>query len=257
MADAAAEVEDLEALAAESGPEGGEVPEMQEPTAEPVPAAERIGAFERLREQRLVRRLRRGDERAFADLVRAHQDRVFELVYRMLGDREEALDLSQEIFVSLHAALARFRGESRLSTWIYRVAKNHCLNRLAFLRRRERGRNTEISEVPEGVLESHVPSARPDDLVSASEQRHLVERALDELDETQRLLVVLRDVEGLSYGEIVAITELPEGTVKSRLHRARAALAEVVARLEATPKAGAAGPERGGKTGGAVRRSED
>jgi len=189
-------------------------------------------AVELYRERLLLRRLRHGDERAFVELVKAHQDRVFDLVFRMLGDREEALDLSQEIFVSVHAAVGRFRGEARLSTWIFRVAKNHCLNRLKYLSRRERGRSTEISNVPEAVLERNAPSERPDEAVSIRETRTMVQRAIAELDEEHRLLVVLRDVEGLSYHEIAAITDQPEGTVKSRLHRARAALSEIVAKLE-------------------------
>lgn len=201
-----------------------------EAAEEPAPADPE--ALELYRQRALLRRLRRGDERAFGELVRLHQDRVYDLVYRMLGDREEALDLSQEIFVSIHGAVARFRGESRLSTWIFRVAKNHCLNRLKYLGRRERGRSTEISDVPESLLEASVPSRRPDDAVAEGETRALVQAAIRELAEDHRLLVVLRDVEGLSYSEIAAITDQPEGTVKSRLHRARAALAEIVARLE-------------------------
>ncbi|HEY3447730.1 MAG TPA: sigma-70 family RNA polymerase sigma factor [Myxococcales bacterium] len=187
---------------------------------------------EQFRERMLLRRLRHGEERAFAELVKANQDRVFDLVFRMIGDREEALDLSQEVFVAVHAAVGRFRGESRLSTWIFRVAKNHCLNRLKYLGRRERGRSTEISDVPEAVLERNAPSLRPDDAASVNETRTMVQQAIAELDEEHRLLVVLRDVEGLSYHEIAAITDQPEGTVKSRLHRARAALAEIIAKLE-------------------------
>lgn len=218
-----------------SNPPAPEPREVKEPGA-PRPAS----VLERIRERALVQRLRRGDERAFAELVRANQDRVYDLVLRMLGDREEALDVSQEIFVSVHAALRRFRGESRLSTWVFRIARNHCLNRLEYLARREKGRQTELSQVSEAELSAQRPSARPDDLVALDEQRCLVERALRQLDEPQRLLVVLRDVEGLSYDEIAGIAELPEGTVKSRLHRARAALAEAVARLEASPKGGGA-----------------
>jgi RNA polymerase sigma-70 factor (ECF subfamily) len=184
------------------------------------------------RERRRLRLLRQGDERAFAQLVREHQDRVFDLIYRMLGDREEALDLSQEVFVAVHDALPSFRGDSQLSTWIFRVAKNHCLNRLKYLSRRERHRATEISLVPEGVLEERAPSRRPDQDIAERERRDLVQRAIAELEEEQRLLVVLRDLEGLSYHEIAAVTEQPEGTVKSRLHRARLSLAEIVARIQ-------------------------
>jgi RNA polymerase sigma-70 factor (ECF subfamily) len=225
MAEGFEETARLEGAKASAGPEAAAA-------GESVPASGLGDTLAMLRERMLLRRLRRGDDRAFAQLVREHQDRVFDLLFRMLGDREEALDLSQEVFVSVHAALGRFRGESRLSTWIYRVAKNHCLNRLKYLQRRQRGRSTEISDVPEGVLEASLPSRRPDEAIVEREEKALVQRALGELDEEHRLLLVLRDIEGLPYHEIAQVTELPEGTVKSRLHRARAALAVVVARLE-------------------------
>lgn len=192
-----------------------------------VPAAG-AESVEILREKLLLRRLKRGDEQAFAELVRQHQDRIFDLVFRMLGDREEALDLSQEIFVSVHASVARFRGDSRLSTWIFRIARNHCLNRLTYLRRREHGRSTELADVPEGELAALDSSQAADEQLSARETQQLVRRAIAELPDEQRLLVVLRDVEGLPYSEIAAITEQPEGTVKSRLHRARSALADLI-----------------------------
>ena len=197
-----------------------------------APPASAPESAELWRERQLLRRLRRGDERAFVELVREHQDRVYDLLVRMLGDREEALDLSQEVFASVHASVARFRGESRLSTWIFRVAKNHCLNRLKYLQRRHRHRSTEISSVPEGVLEACAPSRRPDENLAERELRALVHRGIALLDEEHRLLLVLRDIEGLSYHEIADITEQPEGTVKSRLHRARASLARLVAQLE-------------------------
>lgn len=197
-----------------------------------APPASAPDSVELWRERQLLRRLRRGDERAFVELVREHQDRVYDLLVRMLGDREEALDLSQEVFASIHASVARFRGESRLSTWIFRVAKNHCLNRLKYLQRRHRNRSTEISSVPESELEACAPSRRPDEHIAESELRALVRRGIALLDEEHRLLLVLRDIEGLSYHEIAEITEQPEGTVKSRLHRARASLARIVAQLE-------------------------
>ncbi len=211
------------------------IPAVQGLEAASAQAPERAPFFNPLqlyREKRQVRLLRRGDERAFARLMRDHQDRVFELLFRMLGDREEALDVSQEVFVAVHDALPGFRGESHLSTWIYRVAKNHCLNRLKYLARRERHRATELSLVPEGVLEERAPSRRPDEDIVERERRDLVQRAIAELEEEQRLLVVLRDLEGLSYHDVAAVTELPEGTVKSRLHRARILLADIVARLQ-------------------------
>jgi RNA polymerase sigma-70 factor (ECF subfamily) len=185
------------------------------------------------RERMLVTRLRRGDPRAFAELVRAYQDRVFNLTYRMLGNKQEAEDLAQEIFVSLHGALEGFRGDSRLSTWIFRVTRNHCLNRLKYLSRRDRGRASEISQVPES---SFTPpdekSVDPHEAIEAKERSAQIRRAIDALDDDHRLLVVLRDIEGLSYDEIAQVTEQPEGTVKSRLHRARVALAVALGKIE-------------------------
>ncbi len=199
-----------------------------------IPLAEPVGARgEDVSERVLMFRLRRREPSAFEWLVKTHQDRVFDFCLRMLGDREEASDLTQEIFVSIHQNLDKFRQDSKLSTWIFRISKNHCLNRLKYLKRRGRGKSEEWGSVPEGAL-SDAASApvKPDEAYDAACERELVQRAIAKLDEEQRLLVALRDIEGLSYGEIVDITELPEGTVKSRLHRAREKLADIIARLE-------------------------
>lgn len=172
-----------------------------------------------------IRRLRRGDERAFEELVRDHQDRVFGLILRMLGDRGEAEDLTQEVFVAVHQALPRFRGESRLSTWIWRIAKNHALNRIKVLVRRER--------LPDaGPLEE---APRPDRVYDERERRSAVQRAIARLEPDSRLVVALRDLEGLSYEEIAEIVEEPLGTVKSRLHRARLRLAEMLSKEGVVP----------------------
>ncbi len=184
-----------------------------------------------LREKLLLARLRRREERAFAELVRTHQDRVYDLCCRMLNDREEALDVAQEVFVSLHASVASFRGESRLSTWIFRIAKNHCLNRLKYLTRRQRSRTDDLDDVPEGELSRHQPNPSPQEALLGKEQASRVQSAIAQLPDDQRLLIVLRDLEGLTYDEMVQITDEPEGTVKSRLHRARSALAGLLSKL--------------------------
>jgi RNA polymerase sigma-70 factor (ECF subfamily) len=184
------------------------------------------------REAQLLSRVRRGDEQAFTRLVHEHQDRVFDLGFRMLGDRQEAEDLAQEVFATLHRALPGFRGESRLSTWVFRVARNHCLNRLKYLGRRGGAGTLHLDDVPEPVdLDDEDREKRPDHELEQRELQGLVQRAIATLGEEQRVLVVLRDIEGLSYEEIVEITQQPEGTVKSRLHRARAALAREITRL--------------------------
>lgn len=197
------------------------------------PLAARTASAADLPEHLLLARLRRRDPSAFELLVRLHQDRMYDFCVRMLGDREEAFDLTQEIFISVHKHMDKFRADAKLTTWLYRIARNHCLNRLKYLKRRGRGRSDEYGESNElSITEAMGGAGRPDDAISSKTERELVHRAIKELDEDQRALVVLRDVEGLSYEEIMDITELPEGTVKSRLHRAREKLAGILTRLE-------------------------
>lgn len=200
--------------------------EKPAPVADPAPApapSERV----------LVSKLRRRDAAAFESLVLTHQDRVFDFCVRMLADREEANDVVQEIFVSIHQNLDKFRMDSKLSTWIFRISKNHCLNRLKYLKRRGRGRSDEYDDVSESTLSDAAGAPqKPDEALAAAREREMVQKAIAMLDEDQRVLVVLRDIEDLSYDEIVEITELPEGTVKSRLHRAREKLVDIIAGLD-------------------------
>ncbi len=198
-------------------------------------AAESPGTSERL----LVARLKRREPAAFELLVKTRQDRVYDFCVRMLGDREEAFDVTQDVFVSIHGHLENFRSDATLSTWIFRIAKNHCLNRLKYLKRRGRGKSDELGDVSEqAISEALGPPGQPDELMEVARQKALIHRAVSQLDDDQRVLVVLRDIEGLSYEEIVEITDLAEGTVKSRLHRAREKLAGILANLEAGGKDG-------------------
>jgi RNA polymerase sigma-70 factor, ECF subfamily len=181
------------------------------------------------RETRLIRRLRDRDERAFREMVDEYGDRVFNLTYRMLGNREEAEDLAQEVFITVFKSIDTFRGDSKLSTWLYRITANHCKNRIKYLARRHDRGKAELDERAEGgtdgpSLGAPRPSPRPDLQLEGAEMEQVLQEAIADLEEEQRILVILRDVEDLSYEEICAITELPEGTVKSRLHRARLAL---------------------------------
>lgn len=185
-------------------------------------------------EEKLLQRLKARDERAFNELVRLYQGKVFQLVFRMLGDRAEAEDVAQEVFVTVFKSIDGFRGDSKLSTWLYRVATNHTKNRLKYLGRRARGQKQELTELAErDAVESASMATsaridRPDEAYLGRETENIVQAALAKLEEDHRTLVVLRDVENLSYEEIQRITGLPEGTVKSRLHRARLALKECV-----------------------------
>lgn len=187
-------------------------------------------------EQRFIERLIGRDERAFNELVQIYEQRVFRLVFRMLGRRDEAEDMAQEVFVQVFKAIGTFRGDSKLSTWIYRIAVNLCKNRLKYLSRRHNDEQDEFDASAErgaytqakGVTTADV--ARPDHLVEGYQLERIVHGCLAELDPDFREVLILRDVEDLSYEEVGEITGLPEGTVKSRLHRARAMLKASVER---------------------------
>ncbi len=187
-------------------------------------------------ERAMIERLKRRDEAAFNQFVLLYQERVFRLVLRMIGNRAEAEDLAQEVFISIFKAIEGFRGDSQLSTWVYRVAANHCRNRIKYLVRRRRKLTHDFDESAgeEAAVGSHAPerAVTPDRQLEAHQTQVLLQQGLLTLDEDQRELVVLREVEHLSYEEIMAITGLPEGTVKSRLHRARGALRDYVERHE-------------------------
>lgn len=189
-------------------------------------------------EEQLVARLKRQDEAAFNELVELYQGRIFRLVFRMLGDRAEAEDLAQEVFVTVFKSIHGFRGDSKLSTWLYRVATNHCKNRIKYLGRRARGKKSEFDEIADARQVASAtmnPSAqipRPDEMAQGKQLEHFIRVALHELAEDHRELVVLRDLENLTYEAIQQKTGLPAGTVKSRLHRARLALAKRVRELQ-------------------------
>lgn len=187
-------------------------------------------------EARFIRRLQERDERAFLDLVQLYQARVYKLMFRMLGRRDEAEDMAQEVFVQVFKAVSSFRGDSKLSTWIYRIAINLCKNRLKYLNRRQSQSQDEYEPVAErqelsaaaGVTSGDV--ARPDHLIEGYQLEGIVQQCIAEMEPDFREVLVLRDVEDLSYEELSAITGLPDGTVKSRLHRARATLKAAVER---------------------------
>lgn len=182
-----------------------------------------------LRERLLLRKLRQRDEKAFSEIVELYRDRVYNLTFRMMGNAEDAEDVAQEVFISVFKNIDSFRGDAKFSTWLYRVAANHCKNRIKYLARRHDRQKDQFDETIDrdqasGALTGPTPSPRPDARLETMELERVMRAAIQSLDENQRLLVVLRDIEELSYEEICAITELPQGTVKSRLHRARVEL---------------------------------
>lgn len=186
---------------------------------------------DKLLEARFIAALKARDERAFNALVARFQDRVYNLIRRLLGNPEEARDVTQEVFVSVFEKVDSYRGDSSIATWIYRIATNHAKNRIKYLsRRKDRQKESlEAMLVPptSSRLSASVP--RPDQVYTRETVSRLVDAALGQLDEEQRIVLVLRDVEGQSYEDIAAITGLQLGTVKSRLHRGRQRLKEALA----------------------------
>jgi RNA polymerase sigma-70 factor (ECF subfamily) len=185
-------------------------------------------------EARFIERLVARDERAFNALVRAYQARVFALVLRMLHNRAEAEDLAQEVFVQVFKAIGTFRGDSKLSTWVYRIAINLCKNRIKYRAVRQEGKQDDIDDMSERMGGDGARAVgafhRPDDMMQGKQLESIVREAILQLEPEFRECLVLRDMEDLSYDEIEAITGLPAGTVKSRIHRARAQLKELVER---------------------------
>jgi RNA polymerase sigma-70 factor (ECF subfamily) len=177
------------------------------------------------REAALVQRCAAGDEAAFAELVAEHQRMVVQLAINLLGDRDEALDLSQDVFIRVFRTIGQFRGQSALRTWIYRIAINQARNRHRFWRRRRRA--DQVS------LDAHVAEhgdfrcgaeLGPDRILAQKELAARLREALDGLPFDQRTVIVLREVDGLSYEDIAFSLGVAVGTVKSRLTRARQTL---------------------------------
>ncbi len=181
----------------------------------------------------LVERFVGGERRAFDEIVVRYQARVYSLCYRWLGESEVAEEVAQDVFVALFRALPTFRGEASLSTFVFKVAINHCRNKRLYRMRRGFGRHESIDgpreeDEPERQLADH--AATSDHTVHAREATTLITEALAALDEDHRHILILRDVEDLAYEEIAEILDLPRGTVKSRIHRARTELAAKLAR---------------------------
>ena len=187
-----------------------------------------VGAAYPQAEQGLVEQCRHGDQQAFAQLVTLHEGMVLNLAVRLLGDAEEAKDAAQEVFLQVYRTLGRFEGRSSLKTWIYRIVVNHCRNRHRWWRRRRRDRSVALDEMSQAdaaqLSERAAPEANPFEECRRHEQERGVRTALARLSFDHRTILLLREVEGLTCEEIAEALGLPEGTVKSRLSRARESL---------------------------------
>lgn len=196
----------------------------------PRAVAQRRTEGQSLEDLALVERCRGGDESAFAELVSRYEHKVYSLAFRMTGNHDDAQDLAQDVFVKVYHSLNRFRGEASFSTWLYRVASNVCLDSL-----RRRGRRPAVSLDAASVGDPSAvgdPRPGPQAAAEANEVQAALQAAIASLSPKHRAMVVLRDVQGMSYEEVAYITGCALGTVKSRLSRARESLRGTLSRSE-------------------------
>lgn len=173
-------------------------------------------------DQALIDRYLSGDVEAFGELMRAHEDRVFAICLRTLGDREMALDATQETFITVFRKVSQFEGKSAFSTWIYRVAVNTCYDMV------RRAKRKQADALPEHVDPPDVGVA---DELASTELRPDIDAAIANLPEEFRAAVVLSDLEGLALSDVAEIIGVPVGTVKSRVFRGRRLLASALGNL--------------------------
>jgi len=179
----------------------------------------------------LVDKSQKGDMEAFWILIKRHEKGVYNLAYRMLRNVEDAKDAAQEIFLKVFTSLNKFRGESSFATWLYRIATNECINRLKrpkFLPLEELRKEyeNEIKSLKPPQLIDNSPL--PEELAERSEIQQLVHKAMDELPDHYRLIITLRHLQGFSYDEMAESLDLPIGTVKTYLFRAKRILGKRV-----------------------------
>lgn len=171
-----------------------------------------------------VRRVQQGDTNSFETLVRRYQKAIFNMVYRLLGDYDEAAEVAQEVFLSAFKSIQQFRGDAVFSTWLYRIGFNHASTRRKSLN------STHQRHVPlDGTEVIADGSADPAKSVEHKEIQQRVQQALDSLDPEDARIILLRDLQDISYEDVAEMLGIPVGTVKSRLHRARQALKATLA----------------------------
>jgi RNA polymerase sigma-70 factor (ECF subfamily) len=181
-------------------------------------------------EQILLERSKAGDVAAFEMLIEAYQKKIFNLAFRMIGNYDDAGDLAQEALIRIFKSISNFKEQSSLSTWIYRITTNVCLDEIRKKKNRKVLSLDEEIHAEDGDMQRQIMSddPLPDELMEKEELRQIISSAIDSLPEDQRLVVTLRDIQGLSYDEIARVLDCPAGTVKSRINRARFALKNVL-----------------------------
>lgn len=174
----------------------------------------------------LVEKCQVGDDAAFDELVRRYKDRIYGVVYRFLGNREDALDVALEAFARAYRGIQGYGGQASVYTWLFTIAANLARNRLRDQHRKGRDKAASLEAMPDGGAEIAVTRETPRSLAERRELEESLDACLDALPEAQRLVFVLRVFDGLCYEEIAACAGCGEGTVKSRLNQARRRLGE-------------------------------
>lgn len=202
----------------------------------------------REQETQIVRRVLEGDVNAFEDLVTEHEKGVYAIAQRMTGNAEDAADMTQETFIKAYNSLSSFRGDSKFSVWLYRIATNVCLD---FLRSRSRKPTVSLSVEDDDGEETQMDiadeSQSPEQLLERGLTRDAVRRGLKSLSPEYRQILLLREIQGLSYEEIAEALALEVGTVKSRIFRARKRLCAFLLQDGNIPDFSASGKMEGGE----------
>lgn len=182
-------------------------------------------------DESLVRMFLRGNKTVFDALVVRHQDRIYNHCYRFVGQAEQARDIAQDVFIRAYYALPEFNQDSLFSTWLYRIAVNVCKNYAASAVVRHGRSTVSLEPQTESMVVSAEPEDSPLDQVIRGERDQIIQQSISALDTDSRQVVIMRDIDGLTYEEISNLTGLKLGTVKSRLARARAELAKKLKRV--------------------------
>ena len=183
-------------------------------------------------DKELVKRVQKGDKGAFDLLVLKYEHKIVNLVLRYVRDPEQALDISQEAFIKAYRALPRFRGDSAFYTWLYRIAVNTAKNYLAAQRRRPMDIELDLQDPEQYGLHAKLKETdTPEGLTLSQELMESLEHAIEVLPDDLRTAIILRELDGMSYEEIAQTMDCPVGTVRSRIFRARDAIAKKVGAL--------------------------
>lgn len=181
-------------------------------------------------EKVLIDRCKNGEIQAFEELIRGYEKKVFNIVFRIIGNYDDAQDISQDIFVKVFKSIRNFKEKSSFYTWLYRITVNECMD---IIKKRKKASvyslDTPIESDGDQITRDIKDSSEsPEEKIERKELRSYIEEALNSISHEHRVMIILRDMQGFSYEEIALITKCPEGTVKSRINRARKALKELL-----------------------------